>query len=111
MMFNFALAIVGSCMVRQLPPEQKWSRYGGYCLILAFSANFPLVMSLASGNFGGFTKKMTVNATVSVLATLALAVFADKYISLSWCIAQATLLDPSSSLHERLPSTHRASWR
>ncbi|GJN69376.1 hypothetical protein PLIIFM63780_000433 [Purpureocillium lilacinum] len=67
MMFNFALAIVGSCMVRQLPPEQKWSRYGGYCLILAFSANFPLVMSLASGNFGGFTKKMTVNATSFVV--------------------------------------------
>ncbi|KAJ6446910.1 calcium-transporting ATPase 3 [Purpureocillium lavendulum] len=62
MMFNFALATIGACLVRQLPAEQRWARYVGYCLILAFSANFPMVMSLTSGNFGGFTKKMTVNA-------------------------------------------------
>ncbi|KND87788.1 putative transporter [Tolypocladium ophioglossoides CBS 100239] len=63
MTFNFAISAVGCAMVRQCPADEKWARYAGYCLVLGFSANFPLIMAMTSGNFGGFTKKMTVNAT------------------------------------------------
>jgi hypothetical protein len=64
MVWNFALGVTGSTMIRQLPAEQRWARYAGYCLTMGFSANFPLVLAMVSGNFGGFTKKMTVNAMV-----------------------------------------------
>lgn len=64
MAWNLALAIVGCAMIRQIPHEQKWARYAGNCLSVAFTANFPLVMAMVSGNFGGFTKKMTVNSMV-----------------------------------------------
>ncbi|KJZ75222.1 hypothetical protein HIM_05416 [Hirsutella minnesotensis 3608] len=60
----FALAMVGSSIVRQRPPSERWTRYAGYCIAMAFSANFPLILSMLSGNFGGFTKKVTVNAIV-----------------------------------------------
>lgn len=68
MAWNLVIAIVGSAMIRQVSPEQKWARYAGYCLSIAFTANFPLVLSMVSGNFGGFTKKMTVNAMVGLPA-------------------------------------------
>ena len=64
MVWNLALGVVGSAMIRQVSEEQKWTRYAGYCLSIGFTANFPLVLALVSGNFGGFTKKMTVNAMV-----------------------------------------------
>lgn len=64
MAWNLAVAIVGSAMIRELSKEQRWARYAGYCMSIAFTANFPLVLSMVSGNFGGFTKKMTVNAMV-----------------------------------------------
>ncbi|PHH71035.1 hypothetical protein CDD83_5285 [Cordyceps sp. RAO-2017] len=59
---NFALAIVGSVIIRQRPAHERWLRYAGYCLVLSYSANFPMLMSMASGNVGGFTKKVTANA-------------------------------------------------
>lgn len=64
MAWNFAVAVVGCAMVRQFPADEKWARYAGCCLVLAFSANFPMIMAMTSGNFGGFTKKITVNAIV-----------------------------------------------
>lgn len=66
MLSSFALAIAGVAMIRQVPAQDKWTRFAGYSLIMAFSGNFPMVMSMASGNFGGFTKKVTVNALVSI---------------------------------------------
>lgn len=65
MAFNYVLAVVGGAMVRYLPTEMKWARYAGIVLLVSYSANFPLIMSLMSGNFGGFTKKTTLNAMVS----------------------------------------------
>ncbi|KID99360.1 Major facilitator superfamily transporter, partial [Metarhizium majus ARSEF 297] len=62
MAWNFCVAIAGCVIIRQCSVEQKWARYAGFCLVFAYVANFPLLMSMASGNFGGFTKKMTVNA-------------------------------------------------
>ncbi|KID74758.1 Major facilitator superfamily transporter, partial [Metarhizium brunneum ARSEF 3297] len=64
MAWNFCVAIAGCVVIRQCSVEQKWARYAGFCLVFAYVANFPLLMSMASGNFGGFTKKMTVNAFV-----------------------------------------------
>lgn len=65
MMLTFAVALVGAALVRQLPAHEKWGRYAGTCLMGANSASFPLLMSMVSGNIGGFTKKTTVNALVS----------------------------------------------
>ncbi|KID61220.1 Major facilitator superfamily domain, general substrate transporter, partial [Metarhizium brunneum ARSEF 3297] len=59
---NLAVAVTGAVMVRQLPVEMKWGRLAGICMAGGYAANFPLIMSLMSGNFGGFTKKTTVNA-------------------------------------------------
>ncbi len=64
-MLTFAVALVGAALVRQLPEHDKWGRYAGTCLMGANSASFPLLMSMVSGNIGGFTKKTTVNAMVS----------------------------------------------
>ncbi|RSL77576.1 hypothetical protein CEP51_008963 [Fusarium floridanum] len=62
MVWNFALSILGSVLIREYQGEQKWVSYAGFCLVIALGANFPLMMAIISGNFGGFTKKMTVNA-------------------------------------------------
>lgn len=70
MIWNTALAITGTVMIRQLSAQQLWARYFGFCLMTSFAANFPLVMSLFSGNFGGFTKKMTVNGMVCSVALI-----------------------------------------
>lgn len=64
MAFNYAVALVGAAMVRELPETQKWARFAGTCLLTGYSASFPLKMALMSGNFAGFTKKTTVNAMV-----------------------------------------------
>ncbi|RDA95285.1 hypothetical protein CP533_3452 [Ophiocordyceps camponoti-saundersi (nom. inval.)] len=60
--FNLALSTVGSALVRQLPPSQKWARYAGFCLTIAYSANSPIIFSIISANTAGFSKKMTINA-------------------------------------------------
>lgn len=65
MAWNLAVALVGAVMIREIHPTQIWSRFMGYCLCIAFSANFPMVLSMSSGNIGGFTKKNTANAMVS----------------------------------------------
>ncbi|RCI12914.1 hypothetical protein L249_0763 [Ophiocordyceps polyrhachis-furcata BCC 54312] len=62
MVFNLSLATVGCILVRQLPPSQKWARYAGFCLTVAYSANAPMILSIISANTGGFSKKMTINA-------------------------------------------------
>jgi len=65
MAWNLAVALVGAVMIREIHPSQIWARFMGYCLCIAFSANFPMVLSMSSGNIGGFTKKNTANAMVS----------------------------------------------
>ncbi|CEJ81631.1 hypothetical protein VHEMI01750 [[Torrubiella] hemipterigena] len=62
MMWNYSIAISGVAMIRYVPAEMRWAKFAGIVMAAAFSANFPLVMSLMSGNFGGFSKKTTVNA-------------------------------------------------
>lgn len=65
MAWNLAVALIGAVMIREIHPSRIWARFMGYCLCIAFSANFPMVLSMSSGNIGGFTKKSTVNAMVS----------------------------------------------
>lgn len=114
MMANFALAVVGSTLVRQRPAADKWTRFAGYCVGMAYSANFPLVMSLMSGNFGGFTKKVTVNAIVSLLHPLpsvaTLNMLLACFDSPSSPTARATLSARSSSWSARRRLTRLASW-
>ena len=66
MAFNLAISLTGSIMVRELDATRIWARFIGYCFCIAYSANFPLVLSIASSNVGGFTKKNTANAMVSL---------------------------------------------
>jgi hypothetical protein len=66
MAWNLAVALVGAVMIREVDPTQIWTRFMGYCLCIAFSANFPMVLSMSSGNIGGFTKKNTANAMVCI---------------------------------------------
>ena len=63
----FAISITGAAMVRYLPANMQWGRYFGIILTNAYTGSFPLTMSLVSGNFGGFTKKATVNAMVRII--------------------------------------------
>jgi hypothetical protein len=64
MAFNYAVGVTGAAMVRYISPTNRWARFAGSVMSGGFSANFPLIMSLMSGNFGGFTKKTTLNALV-----------------------------------------------
>lgn len=64
MAWNLALSIAGATMIRTISADHMWARFMGFCLTLGYTANFPLVLAVASGNFGGFTKKTTVNALV-----------------------------------------------
>ncbi|KAH7137454.1 major facilitator superfamily domain-containing protein [Dactylonectria estremocensis] len=64
MAWNLILSIIGAAMVRQISSDNMWARFMGYCLTIAYSANFPLTLAMSSSNFGGFTKKTTVNAMI-----------------------------------------------
>ncbi|KAF2798608.1 MFS general substrate transporter [Melanomma pulvis-pyrius CBS 109.77] len=66
MAWNLALSIVGAAMIRQIPQHLIWGRFFGYCLSIAYSANFPMILSMSSGNIAGFTKKTTVNAMIFI---------------------------------------------
>lgn len=62
---NLAFSIIGSAMIREIPDTHKWARFMGFCLTLGYTGNLPVLLSVASANFGGFTKKTTVNSLVS----------------------------------------------
>ncbi|GAO14021.1 uncharacterized protein UV8b_01897 [Ustilaginoidea virens] len=66
MAFDFALAMTGAGMVRYVPAEQRWTRFLGTVLVGSYAAAVPLLLSLMSGNYGGFTKKVTVTAMGSI---------------------------------------------
>ncbi|KAF4764718.1 Major facilitator superfamily domain general substrate transporter [Penicillium solitum] len=66
MTFNTIMALIGTVMIRQINPDYIWSRFMGYCLIIAFSANFPLTLAMITSNTAGFTKKTTVTAVVFI---------------------------------------------
>jgi hypothetical protein len=61
---NLSISIVGSAMIRQIDQKYMWTRFFGFCLNMAFSANFPIVLSMSSANVAGFTKKSTANSMV-----------------------------------------------
>lgn len=64
MITNLVFAIVGTVMLRQIDRSHIWARFIGYCILPAFSANFPMVLTMSASNTGGFTKKTTLNAMV-----------------------------------------------
>lgn len=66
MALMMTIGLIGACMIRQLSNHHIWSRYMGYCLLSAYTVTFPMVLSLNAANFGGFTKKSTVNAMVCI---------------------------------------------
>ncbi|KAL2850145.1 major facilitator superfamily domain-containing protein [Aspergillus pseudoustus] len=66
MAFNSTIALIGSVMIRQIDAAHIWARFMGYCLIIAFSASFPITMAMITSNTAGFTKKSTATAVVFV---------------------------------------------
>ncbi|KAI8934351.1 hypothetical protein NX059_009087 [Plenodomus lindquistii] len=63
---NLVISLAGVLMIRQLDATRIWPKFIGFCLSLAYTANIPLTLSMASGNIGGFTKKSTVNAMIFI---------------------------------------------
>lgn len=57
-----AIGIIGTVMIKELPKSQKWSRLAGLWLFGAYSAMFPIMLSIIASNVAGYTKKATVNA-------------------------------------------------
>ncbi|KAL4961201.1 major facilitator superfamily domain-containing protein [Aspergillus stella-maris] len=66
MAWNSALSIVGAAMARQITPDNVWARFMGFCLAGAYSVNFPLTLAMSTGNVGGYTKRVTVNAMIFI---------------------------------------------
>lgn len=96
---NVAISLVGVVMIRELDATLPWSRFFGFCLSLAYTANIPLILSMSSSNIGGFTKKTTVNAMVSSSNYMACSDSRSPFIiRYSSRTVQATSLVLSSSL-------------
>lgn len=62
---NLVISLAGVIMVRQIERSHHWARLIGISLSITYTANIPLILSMSSGNIGGFTKKNTVNSMVS----------------------------------------------
>ncbi|KAH8895497.1 MFS general substrate transporter [Thozetella sp. PMI_491] len=60
----YLMAIAGILMIKLLPNSEKLSRLAGFWLITAVAPTFPVMLSLASSNIAGFTKKSTVMAMI-----------------------------------------------
>ncbi|KAJ5624269.1 MFS transporter ACS family allantoate permease [Penicillium lagena] len=60
------LALVGSVMVYAAPYDNKGALLAGYYLIYVFPTGYILLLSLASANIAGHTKKVTVNAMLLI---------------------------------------------
>lgn len=65
-MVNFAIGIVGTVLIRQLPVENRAGRYAGVLLTLATSVILPMSLSIISTNIAGITKKSTINTVFLV---------------------------------------------
>lgn len=55
-------------MIREIDAHQKWTRFFGFCINMAFTANLPIILSMASSNVAGFTKKTTANSMVKLVS-------------------------------------------
>ncbi|OKL64208.1 hypothetical protein UA08_00514 [Talaromyces atroroseus] len=62
MAISTVIALVGAVMIRQIHSSNLWARYFGYCLLSAYTSNFPLMLSMNASNIAGKTKKTTINA-------------------------------------------------
>ncbi|KAJ6786826.1 hypothetical protein PWT90_02654 [Aphanocladium album] len=58
------ISTLGIALMRQLPPHLKWGRWAGAVLMYVYTAPYGLLAALASGNFGGFTKKSVASALI-----------------------------------------------
>ncbi|CAI6082022.1 unnamed protein product [Clonostachys chloroleuca] len=62
MVLASTIGLVGAVVIRQLDNSNIWARYSGYCLLSAYTVNFPMVLIMNTANSAGITKKTTVNA-------------------------------------------------
>lgn len=65
-----AFALTGSVMIRYIDASNHWGRFMGYCLVIAFSANFPLTFALVTSNTCGFTKKSVSTSMILIGYTI-----------------------------------------
>ncbi|KAH9223914.1 major facilitator superfamily domain-containing protein [Leptodontidium sp. 2 PMI_412] len=70
MALMMVISLVGTVMIRSIEHSNIWGRFMGYCLLIAFSANFPMSLTMVAANTGGFTKKTTVSSMVFVAYTV-----------------------------------------
>lgn len=59
-----AIGVAGAVVIRQVDNSHIWARYSGYCLLSAYTVNFPLLLSMNASNVAGITEKTTVNSLV-----------------------------------------------
>jgi hypothetical protein len=59
-------ALIGAIMIREIDNDHIWARFMGYCLIIAFSANFPLTFAMITANTSGYTKKSVTASMVLI---------------------------------------------
>ncbi|EXJ81045.1 hypothetical protein A1O3_07333 [Capronia epimyces CBS 606.96] len=62
MMAGSTIGLIGAVVIRQLDNSNIWARYSGYCLLSAYTTNFPMILVMNTSNNAGITKKTTVNA-------------------------------------------------
>lgn len=60
------IALIGCVMVYATPTSNKWTRLGGMWLFPAYSAAFPISLSIIGSDVAGYTKKTTVLAILFI---------------------------------------------
>ncbi|KAL2312157.1 Major facilitator superfamily transporter [Schizosaccharomyces pombe] len=63
-MTTSSLTIVGSIMIWKIPHSNPWPRVVGVWLFCTISSGNAVILSLLSSNISGYSKKVTVNATM-----------------------------------------------
>ncbi|CEJ87121.1 hypothetical protein VHEMI04310 [[Torrubiella] hemipterigena] len=60
------VSLIGCVMVYATPTDHKWTRLGGIWLFPAYSAAFPISLSIIGSDIAGYTKKTTVLAILFI---------------------------------------------
>ena len=108
MVFNTVMSLIGTVMIRQIDHASIWARFAGYCLTIAFSANYPLILATITSNIAGFSKKATATAIVSYRATLSGIVTREINTSIQYRCLLPTAPGTSSGLKSCSLGKHQA---
>ncbi len=62
MVFLNTISIIGGVMMFAPDKAHLNTKYAGFCLVIAYVGNTPLMLSITASNVSGFSKKATANA-------------------------------------------------